>query len=100
MFNVNELIREHDLAPEPMILQCIMDDILATKAHIDNVQLKKEFGMLEKNFRRRGKPFPYYFARAMYLDLHLKYPQPLVIALTDAMDITDTINDRTTQHNQ
>lgn len=86
LFNAEELITKHDLDVKPRLLQMMINEILATKHSISNKELRKEFIALDNNFRSWSRPFPYYFARAMYIDMHLKYTQHTVLSLADAMD--------------
>lgn len=86
LFNADELITHHELDDTPVSLQNMINEILATKHSISNQELRKEFLALDNNFRSWSRPFPYYFARAMYIDMHHKYPQHVVLALADAMD--------------
>ena len=85
-FNVGELISQFDLDPELEMTQNIINEILATKQNVRNDELPNMYCALNRNFKSWNKPFPYYFARAMYLDLHLKYPQHMVISISEAMD--------------
>lgn len=87
VFNAVELIRQFDLDPQPQLSQDIINEILATNKNVRNDELPDMFRSLSKNYRSWNKPFPYYFARAMFLDLHLKYPQHMVISITEAMDV-------------